>query len=808
MFSNCNWLLPLILFCLGSFLLGYLFRYFLNGKFKNTIKEQEDELAELRNKVAGNAHGAVGVSADADAKMKARIAELEASLAAANSKTTDLQAKLELGTAGATVSSSESQDDLRKIEGVGPGAEKLLRGAGIGSFAALSAATPERLREILLGGGALYRNYNPTTWPEQAKLAAEGKWTELDKLQVELIGGVRISDDLKRVEGIGPRIEGLLNNNGIYTWSQLAQTSPDKLREILKVGGALYADIDPTTWPEQASLAVAGKWNELDTLQDELIGGIRISDDLRRIEGVGPTAARLLQNAGINTFEKLAATDTATLKGILEGAGSLYKNYDPGTWIDQARLASAGNWNELDKLQDELVGGVRLMSGSAATSEDDDFRKIEGVGPTAIKLLKNAGINSYAELANTDVTKLKGILSSAGTLYSNYDPTSWIEQSKLASAGKWEELDKLQDELIGGMRIPQAAAKLVDMGDDLRKIEGVGPGAERILREAGIDTYTKLAATSPEQLRKIMAEAGSLYKNYNPDSWPEQAGFAAAGDWDGLNGLQAKLIGGLYPSDDLKLIEGIGPKIEALLNADGINTYRELAGADIDRLKVILEKGGERFRLADPSTWPQQAALAADAKWDELQKLQNELDAGIRISDDLRKIEGVGPGAQRLLNNAGVYTYEQLAALSPERLREILSEGGELFRNYNPESWPEQAKLAGDGRWDDLNKLQDELIGGLRLKLASFDSENRDDLKIVEGIGPKIEELLNTAGIFTFRKLSETPVERVREILENAGPRFRIADPSTWAAQSTLAAEAKWDELTKMQEALKGGRAE
>jgi predicted flap endonuclease-1-like 5' DNA nuclease/archaellum component FlaC len=81
-----------------------------------------------------------------------------------------------------------------------------------------------------------------------------------------------------------------------------------------------------------------------------------------------------------------------------------------------------------------------------------------------------------------------------------------------------------------------------------------------------------------------------------------------------------------------------------------------------------------------------------------------------------------------------------------------------------------------------------------------------DDLKIVEGIGPKIEELFNAAGIFTWKQLYNTPIERLREILVAAGPRFQVHDPATWPEQARLADEGKLDELKVLQDRLNAGR--
>jgi predicted flap endonuclease-1-like 5' DNA nuclease len=81
-----------------------------------------------------------------------------------------------------------------------------------------------------------------------------------------------------------------------------------------------------------------------------------------------------------------------------------------------------------------------------------------------------------------------------------------------------------------------------------------------------------------------------------------------------------------------------------------------------------------------------------------------------------------------------------------------------------------------------------------------------DDLKIVEGIGPKIADLLIDLGIKTWKQLSETSADRLKDILDAAGPNFQIHDPGTWPAQARLADQGKWEELKQLQDELKGGK--
>ena len=110
----------------------------------------------------------------------------------------------------------------------------------------------------------------PTAWPE----------TAAPSQVVETPEGVArrappMPDDLTRIEGIGPKISSLLQAAGIMTFAQLATTDVSRLKQIIAEAG-LTALANPTTWPEQASLAAAAQWDALETLQDELKGGRRV----------------------------------------------------------------------------------------------------------------------------------------------------------------------------------------------------------------------------------------------------------------------------------------------------------------------------------------------------------------------------------------------------------------------------------------------------------------------------------------------------------------------------------------------------
>ncbi|MEE9331057.1 MAG: hypothetical protein V3U89_02395 [Methylophilaceae bacterium] len=90
-------------------------------------------------------------------------------------------------------------------------------------------------------------------------------------------------------------------------------------------------------------------------------------------------------------------------------------------------------------------------------------------------------------------------------------------------------------------------------------------------------------------------------------------------------------------------------------------------------------------------------------------------------------------------------------------------------------------------------------------RAAGIKIKSADDLTVIEGVGPKINELFKNSGLKTFAQVSTAPVSRMRGILDKGGARFRIANPSTWAKQAKLATNNQWKELKKLQDDLSGG---
>jgi predicted flap endonuclease-1-like 5' DNA nuclease len=105
--------------------------------------------------------------------------------------------------------------------------------------------------------------------PEKTKVAETDEKPEKTKAK----GKAKSGDDLKKIEGVGPKIADILSSAGLGSFESIATETADKLKEILEAAGSRYKMHDPTSWPDQAKLAADGKWDELQELQDSLKGG-------------------------------------------------------------------------------------------------------------------------------------------------------------------------------------------------------------------------------------------------------------------------------------------------------------------------------------------------------------------------------------------------------------------------------------------------------------------------------------------------------------------------------------------------------
>lgn len=123
-------------------------------------------------------------------------------------------------------------------------------------------------------------------------------------------------------------------------------------------------------------------------------------------------------------------------------------------------------------------------------------------------------------------------------------------------------------------------------------------------------------------------------------------------------------------------------------------------------VESIVASGAKKSAKAEPKAKaaPKKVAVKAEAP-----KKAAPKKAATKKADDLKKVEGIGPKIAETLVNAGISTFAELAKSTPEKIAEIISD---VRGNHVTDTWPAQAKLAAEGKWDELKKWQDELDGG------------------------------------------------------------------------------------------------
>ncbi|MBI5929318.1 MAG: hypothetical protein HY862_08425 [Chloroflexi bacterium] len=161
-------------------------------------------------------------------------------------------------------------------------------------------------------------------------------------------------------------------------------------------------------------------------------------------------------------------------------------------------------------------------------------------------------------------------------------------------------------------------------------------------------------------------------------------------------------------------------------------------------------------------------------------------------ADDLTLIEGVGDKIAAALHQAGITSFAHIAAKTPTEL-ETAVKAQNVDLVGDAKTWPRQAKLAAAG---DANGLED-------LKRRVKEGKVLDDLTILEGIGPKIQQILRDHGIITFADLAEADVENLTKILRTAKlPTI----PDTWPKQAEYLVRGDLSGFEHYKGQLKGGR--
>lgn len=186
-----------------------------------------------------------------------------------------------------------------------------------------------------------------------------------------------------------------------------------------------------------------------------------------------------------------------------------------------------------------------------------------------------------------------------------------------------EHLEALAGVLAGRVDVPEGAAVTVAVSQGAAVGAGAGAAASApasaVAPAAASAEAAGTGAASTEPMRTLRARIEHLEALAAVQA--ERLAEARATPQIGAD---------LVDPAEIELVEGIGPKIAQVLRARGFGSFNALAQASPGTLREILDDQGPAYRIADPSTWPEQARLAARGRWDELKSLQDSLTAGRR----------------------------------------------------------------------------------------------------------------------------------------------------------------------------------
>jgi predicted flap endonuclease-1-like 5' DNA nuclease len=305
-----------------------------------------------------------------------------------------------------------------------------------------------------------------------------------------------------------------------------------------------------------------------------------------------------------------------------------------------------------------------------------------------------------------------------------------------------------------------ARPRQVQVGDDLTRLEGIGPTYARRLRAASITTFAQLAAADEGALAEIVGAPAWRQPNFG--DWIAQARLAAAGDEAGLKALQDVLFS--RKGDNLALIAGLGDTGVEALKGGGITSFAALADTTPEQLDELFDKAD--VRKGNFAAWIAEAQLRAAGKRIVRPAARSRsgalADAQLRsCPQDLEQIQGIGRVYEQRLYAAGIGTFWEVGMVAQDELKTIL----------------------------DVQEFQDVDLAAIQadaLRLAqetdamgeTWDGSEPDDFDELEGIGPVLERRLYAAGICTYEELAKTARERLVEICK--APSFNRPDYDRW----------------------------
>ena len=405
----------------------------------------------------------------------------------------------------------------------------------------------------------------------------------------------------------------------------------------------------------------------------------------------------------LNQFESGNDILNSTISQLIEENDSLKVNMPTEANAVVSAIPTAMSPEELDTEQAkaEIRAAIGKQISAVAASEKDDLKKINGIGPFIEEKLNDLGIYSFHQVSQLD--GLLPVLTTAIEFFpGRIERDEWIGQADRLAFMKKSSNSRRR--AVAATPTPSENFTTEKTAVQEKIIVGNKP-IKRVIRRAPIRRVIK-AESSVQQVEAKAAPKVELPTVPVPPV--EKITPPPASATSLKSAVSRKIVAppvakAVVP--DPQLAEKAAAEKAAAEKAAAEKAAAEKAAAE----KAAAEKAAAEKAAAEKAAAEKAAAEKAAAEKAAAEKAA----AIIPVADDLKKIEGIGPKLSKVLNNAGIINFKQLADKSNSELQDILDEAGPRYRIARPKSWPLQAAMAAAGEWDKLKAFQTEMRGGI-----------------------------------------------------------------------------------------------
>jgi predicted flap endonuclease-1-like 5' DNA nuclease len=399
-----------------------------------------------------------------------------------------------------------------------------------------------------------------------------------------------------------------------------------------------------------------------------------------------------------------------TLENQMEGLNASYNDAKSETEVlelkvkdFEAELKAAAKSNT--KLTNQLEKS-KLAHGSDAESTGSDLKKAN---------VKIAILEGNVEGLKEQLGLTKANLADCQAAQTGLSAAAIMTEAEGEESSEEEMSIKDSKAAITtalGGAIGMASA---DEKDDLTQINGIGEFIEDKLNDLGIYKFEQISNFDDAMIANLTRAIEFFPGRIERDEWVPQAKELSSG-----NSVSSSILEDLEEEDEIIEVEG-APTVK----------------------KVDVEAAKEIVKSKIGSTIP---IATADEK------------------DDLKLISGVGPLIEDKLNDLGLFTYEQISLFDSE-LENRVTDAIEFFPGrIKRDGWVKQAKELLKQKKADIASVQlKAMIGG---KISAATADEKDDLKVISGVGPFIEEKINRLGIYSYKQISEFDEEIIKLVTD------------------------------------------